>query len=73
MPQTVRFIKPWKMFKKGDVTKPGGLVRDWLINNGVAVLVEDTPKPETAAIEQPVKRRRGRPRKKVVNPIEVET
>ena len=52
LPQ-VEFIIPWRTFAKGVRIRPNGMLRDYLVKSKIAKLVAE-----------PVKKRRGRPRKK---------
>lgn len=49
----VEFLIPWRQFSKGVRIRPNGMMRDYLVQSGIAKL-----------ITEPVKRKRGRPRKK---------
>jgi hypothetical protein len=39
----LRFKVAWKNYRVGDIITPSGVLRDWLINNGYAVVEESSP------------------------------
>ena len=55
----VKFIRAWGAYCVGDVIKPNGVMRDFLVRTGIAEILQ----------EPPVRRKaRGRPRKRQESP-----
>jgi len=47
-----RFRLAWQNYRVGDVIKPTGVVRDWLLANGYIEPLPEPPPPPAPAIEQ---------------------
>jgi len=45
----VRFIAAWQSYRVGDIIQPNGTLRQWLIGNGYAELVEEAETPARPA------------------------
>ncbi len=52
----VRFKLAWQNYRVGDVIEPNGTLRDWLISNGFAELVEQ-PQPDPPVKAIPARKR----------------
>jgi hypothetical protein len=39
--KSVRFTLAWQTYRVGDVITPNGTLRDWLVGNGYAQVVQD--------------------------------
>ncbi len=48
----VRFKLAWQNYRVGDEITPNGTLRDWLVGNGYAEVVEDAPR----TVQTPVNR-----------------
>lgn len=51
----IRFTIAWQSYRVGDEITPNGTLRDWLVGNGYAQIVEDAPRTVQAPVNRMAK------------------
>lgn len=52
----VKFKRAFKTYRMGDVITPNGTLRQWLVENGYAEVLEDNPAPVNRQLKVPTRR-----------------